>query len=405
MRTAQGVRYTRNGQFTVSPQGLLVTAARRPGAGSRRAHRCASARTAASTRARSRSCGSTNPRKEGDNLVTGTPAGAAGTGQVRAGALEASGSDAARSMVDMIASLRAFEAGQRVIHTIDETLGKAATQVGSVTAASRAQLARRRTPSSAHASRPTTPRRMLEGLNSAAAGMAAQQQRIDAVANDLANANTTGYKRVRVGFRDLVYTQTGRSSAEGPRTGAGAAAVDAGRAFAQGALQRTDQPFDVAIQGEGFLKVRLADGRQALTRDGSLRVDGSGKLVTSSRRARAAADHRPRRHRREPRSRSARRHRARRRPPARPHRARHRALAAGPAARRRQRLPRHAAVRRAARRARPRRRSTQGALEASNVDMADAMVAMIESQRAFQLTSKAIQTQDQMWEIANGVKR
>ena len=63
-----------------------------------------------------------NPRKEGDNLVTGTPAGAAGAGQVRAGALEASGADAARSMVDMIASLRAFEAGQRVITTIDETL-------------------------------------------------------------------------------------------------------------------------------------------------------------------------------------------------------------------------------------------------------------------------------------------
>jgi flagellar basal-body rod protein FlgF len=74
-----------------------------------------------------------NARKEGGNLVTGTPAGTAGAGEVRAGALEASGSDAARSMVDMIASLRAFEAGQRVIHTIDETLAKAATQVGSVT--------------------------------------------------------------------------------------------------------------------------------------------------------------------------------------------------------------------------------------------------------------------------------
>ena len=74
-----------------------------------------------------------NPRKEGDNLVTGAPAGTAGTGQVRAGALEASGSDAARSMVDMIASLRAFEAGQRVIHSIDETLAKSASSVGSVT--------------------------------------------------------------------------------------------------------------------------------------------------------------------------------------------------------------------------------------------------------------------------------
>jgi flagellar basal-body rod protein FlgG len=69
------------------------------------------------------------PRKQGDNLVTGTPAGNA-TSEVRAGALEGSGADASRSMVDMIASLRAFEAGQKVIQTIDETLGKAATQVG-----------------------------------------------------------------------------------------------------------------------------------------------------------------------------------------------------------------------------------------------------------------------------------
>jgi flagellar basal-body rod protein FlgG len=90
---------------------------------------------------------------------------------------------------------------------------------------------------------------MLEGLNTAAAGMAAQQQRLDAVANDLANANTTGYKHQRVGFRDLVYTQAGRSSATGVATGAGAAAVDAGRSFGQGVLQRTDRPLDVAIQG------------------------------------------------------------------------------------------------------------------------------------------------------------
>src|SRR3954470_19925006 len=123
---------------------------------------------------------------------------------------------------------------------------------------------------------------MIEGLHSAAAGMAAQQQRLDAVANDLANANTTGYKHQRVGFRDLVYDQTGRSSAQGVRTGSGAAAVDAGRAFAQGTLQRTDRPLDVAIQGEGFLRVRLPDGRDALTRDGGLHIDGNRRLTTST---------------------------------------------------------------------------------------------------------------------------
>jgi flagellar basal-body rod protein FlgF len=131
VRTAQGVRYTRGGQFTVSPQGLLVTAQGDPvlGRGGR------TVRVGDDGRVDPRSLEVVrleNPRKEGDNLVAGTPAGTAGTGQVRAGALEASGADAARSMVDMIASLRAFEAGQRVIHTIDETLAKSATQVGSL---------------------------------------------------------------------------------------------------------------------------------------------------------------------------------------------------------------------------------------------------------------------------------
>jgi flagellar basal-body rod protein FlgF len=131
VRTAQGVRYTRNGQFTVSPQGLLVTAEGDPvlGRGGKTVRVGADGRV--DPRALELTC-LDNPRKEGGNLVTGTPAGAAGTGQVRAGALEASGADATRSMVDMIASLRAFEAGQRVIQTIDETLAKAATQVGSV---------------------------------------------------------------------------------------------------------------------------------------------------------------------------------------------------------------------------------------------------------------------------------
>ena len=76
-----------------------------------------------------------NPRKTGDNLVTGTPGAVAGqlAGQVRAGALEGSGADPTQAMVDMIASMRAYESGQKVIQTIDETLGKAASSVGTVT--------------------------------------------------------------------------------------------------------------------------------------------------------------------------------------------------------------------------------------------------------------------------------
>ena len=234
--------------------------------------------------------------------------------------------------------------------------------------------------------------------------MAAQQQRMDAVANDLANANTTGYKHQRVGFRDLVYDQTGRSSAQGVRTGSGAAAVDAGRAFAQGTLQRTDRTLDVAIQGEGFLRIRLADGRDALTRDGGLHIDGNRRLTTSTGAfvqpaitvPEGVGDDQ---------------------------------ISIGPdgtvlaAGNRIGRLDvvtvrsqagllsvgDNAFVTTAASGAAiaaPRATTlAQGALEASNTDMAEAMVSMIESQRAYQLASKAISTADEMMGIANQVKR
>jgi flagellar basal-body rod protein FlgF len=129
VQSAQGVRYTRNGQFSLDPQGRLVTAQGDPVLDT-----AGRAITATDGKVDARRVGVvalTNPRKEGDSLLTGTPAGAA-AGTVRAGALEASGADAARSMVDMIASMRAFEAGQKVIQAIDETLGQAVSKVGSV---------------------------------------------------------------------------------------------------------------------------------------------------------------------------------------------------------------------------------------------------------------------------------
>ena len=245
---------------------------------------------------------------------------------------------------------------------------------------------------------------MLSGLNTAAAGMAAQQQRMDAVANDLANANTTGYKHQRVGFRDLVYQQSGRSSAQGVRTGSGAAAVDAGRAFAQGVLQRTDRPLDVAIHGEGFLRIRLADGRAALTRNGGLHIDGARRLVTNTgaylqpgitvpagisegqisigpdgsvladRRAIGKLDLVTVRSLQGLTS------------------VGDNAFVTGPESGPAVAAPAATVL-------------TQGALESSNTDMANAMVAMIESQRAFQLASKAITTADEMMGIANQVKR
>ena len=129
VQTAQGVRYTRNGQFALDPQSRLVTA-------QGDAVLDASGRpiTAIDGKVDARRLGVvalTNPRKDGDSLVAGTPAGAA-AGTVRAGALESSGADAARSMVDMIASMRAFEAGQKVIQAIDDTLGQASSKVGAV---------------------------------------------------------------------------------------------------------------------------------------------------------------------------------------------------------------------------------------------------------------------------------
>jgi flagellar basal-body rod protein FlgG len=130
VQTAQGVRYTRNGQFSLDSQGRLVTAAGDPVLD--RNGRPITSNTENLDPRRLGVFNVTNPRKQGDSLVAGTAAGAA-AGTVRSGALESSGADPARSMVDMIASMRAFEAGQKVIQTIDETLGKAVTSVGSVT--------------------------------------------------------------------------------------------------------------------------------------------------------------------------------------------------------------------------------------------------------------------------------
>src|ERR1700741_4944282 len=117
---------------------------------------------------------------------------------------------------------------------------------------------------------------MLEGLYSAAAGMVAQQQRLDAITNDVANVSTTGYQAQRVGFRDLLYSPVaGLPGAVGG--GAGAATPLLGRSQAQGPIQDTGQPLDVAIQGPGYLEVRRADGSTALTRDGALQVDARGQ--------------------------------------------------------------------------------------------------------------------------------
>ena len=243
---------------------------------------------------------------------------------------------------------------------------------------------------------------MLEGLYSAAAGMAAQQQRMDALAGDLANVNTHGYKRQRVGFRDLFYQPAGRGSSPGVTAGTGAAAMTLGRSAVQGALRRTDEPLDFALVGQGFFRVRGPGGLQRLTRDGSFHLGPNGDLLTASGhsvgvRVPPGADLDELRVSRDGRVSLRGRQLGRldivtvRNPDG---------LAAagdnlfaltaesGPAL-----APLNPV------------QVEQGALEGSNVDLADAMVDMMDAQRSFQLASKAIQMQDQMMEIANGVKR
>jgi flagellar basal-body rod protein FlgG len=245
---------------------------------------------------------------------------------------------------------------------------------------------------------------MIENLNIAAAGMLAQQQRITSVANDLANASTNGYKSTRTGFRDLVYNETGRAQSGNVRMGSGVAVSDAGRSFQQGALQRTDAPLDVAIQGEGFIKVTLPDGRTGLTRDGALHLDAKGRLTTSSGAlvqprvtiptgtgeseiaigkdgTITAAG-----------KKVGRLDVVTVRAPQALESAGSNAFVATAASGATVRAPAATIV-------------SQGALEMSNVDTADEMVEMIDAQRSFQLASKAITTADEMMQIANGVKR
>jgi len=121
---------------------------------------------------------------------------------------------------------------------------------------------------------------MLEGLYSAAAGMEAQQQQLDAVANDMANSSTPGYQAEILGFHDLLYSSGGASSGSTVATGAGAAAQVVGRSQVQGAVQNTGQPLDVAIVGPGYIEVRRPDGTIGLTRNGTLQLDGAGQLTT-----------------------------------------------------------------------------------------------------------------------------
>jgi flagellar basal-body rod protein FlgG len=121
---------------------------------------------------------------------------------------------------------------------------------------------------------------MLEGLYSAASGMEAQQQQFDAISNDISNLDTPGYQSTIVGFHDLLYSNGGYGS--NVATGAGAAAQTVGYDQTQGAIQQTNQPLDVAINGSGYLEVRRQDGSIGLTRDGALQLNAKRQLTTQT---------------------------------------------------------------------------------------------------------------------------
>ncbi|MGE4002756.1 MAG: flagellar basal-body rod protein FlgG [Planctomycetaceae bacterium] len=130
---------------------------------------------------------------------------------------------------------------------------------------------------------------MLRALYTRATGMKAQELLIDSTANNLANVNTNGFKRSHLDFADLLYATinaagtevaAGQQSPTGMQIGSGVRAVGTTKIFTTGALTQTNNPLDVAIDGDGFLKVLLPTGEFRYTRDGALKLDANGQLVT-----------------------------------------------------------------------------------------------------------------------------
>lgn len=126
---------------------------------------------------------------------------------------------------------------------------------------------------------------MMRALYTSASGMMAQQMNIDNVSNNLANYQTTGYKKSTVAFEDLLYAtmqEPGTEATGGTQIGMGVRATSTDRQFSQGSLQKTGNPFHVGIEGDGFFKVTTAEGKVAYTRAGDFRYDGKSHQVTTA---------------------------------------------------------------------------------------------------------------------------
>jgi flagellar basal-body rod protein FlgG len=251
---------------------------------------------------------------------------------------------------------------------------------------------------------------MMDSLYAAASGMISQQTSLDVVANNLANANTVGYKRDRMDQVDLAYQPFKLPAQRTGELGLGAAPGRVGKETGQGAMQNTDRDMDIAIGGEGYFTVTRPDGSIAYTRAGNLQVDANGRLglpsgelfqpritvpanstgftvggdgtvsatvngeITRLGQIRTATFANP----------------------------------AGLSAQGGNLfLP--TANSGAAQVGAPgtgnRGPISQGVLEASNVQIATEMINMITTQRAFEASSRVVQASDQMWSIANQLRR
>ena len=132
---------------------------------------------------------------------------------------------------------------------------------------------------------------MIRSLWISKTGLDAQQMQLDTISHNLANVGTNGYKRAHAQFEDLLYQNLRQAGAQetqqttlptGLQLGTGVRPVGTSRVFTQGNLSRTENPMDLAINGSGFLQVQMPDGTTAYTRDGALKVDAQGQLVTAN---------------------------------------------------------------------------------------------------------------------------
>lgn len=132
---------------------------------------------------------------------------------------------------------------------------------------------------------------MMRSLWTAASGMVGQQFNIDTISNNLSNVNTTGFKKQRAEFEDLLYQtvlMAGTPATEiteiptGIQVGHGVKVAATQKLFEQGSLQATDNKLDLAMEGEGFFKIQLYDGSMAYTRDGSFKIDSNRQILTSN---------------------------------------------------------------------------------------------------------------------------